>query len=109
MVPNAQDQVEQSDKKMPRRNSGFKKSWRCSLKMTQMPAKPSNKPAMALGRSASLPVKRPMMTSHSGNMAPMMEPSPAEIYFTPQVDRALLSMKFKKLSIRMIPHSLPFG
>ena len=38
-----------------------------------------------------------------------MDPRPAEIYFTPQVDRALLSMKFKTLRTIIGRHSFPLG
>jgi hypothetical protein len=50
-----------------------------------------------------------MITSHKGKVAPMMEARPPEMYFTPQVDRALLNMKFSKVNIRTVSHSFPLG
>jgi hypothetical protein len=74
-----------------------------------MPANPRMKPLIAFGGMDFLLLNNPITTIHKGNVAPMIEPSPAEIYFTPQVDSALLNMKFKKLNIRIGPHSLPRG
>ena len=54
-------------------------------------------------------VDNPIRTIHKGNVAPIIEPSPAEIYFTPQVESALLNMKFKKLRMIIDRHSLPRG
>jgi hypothetical protein len=39
----------------------------------------------------------------------MMEPNPAEIYFSPQVDNVLLRTKLRKARIRTVIHSFPFG
>jgi hypothetical protein len=49
------------------------------------------------------------MTSHRGNEAPMMEPNPAEIYFTPHVDKPFARMKFRKARNRIGSHCFPFG
>src|SRR5687768_13859434 len=94
---------------MPSWKSGFKKSERCSEKITQIPRNPSTRPVIALEGKLEPALNKPITTSHNGKMAPIIAPSPAEIYFTPQVDNALLSIKFKKLSISMGYHSFPFG
>ena len=73
-----------------------------------MPAKPMMIPRIAFA-GIFCDLNSPMNTNHNGNIAPMMEPKPAEIYFTPQVDSPLESMKFKKLSMSIGPHSLPLG
>ena len=72
-----------------------------------MPANPRINPAMAFAGIDFLLLNNPITTIHNGNVAPMMEPNPAEIYFTPQVDNALLNMKFRKLNIIIGRHSFP--
>ncbi len=73
-----------------------------------MPAKPMMIPRIAL-EGIFCDLNSPINTNHSGNIAPMMEPKPAEIYFIPQVESPLESMKFKKLSMSIGAHSFPLG
>ena len=73
-----------------------------------MPAKPSNNPRM-FWFLIVIAENNPISTSHKGKIDPMIEPNPAEINFTPHVDRELLKVKFKKLKTIMNHHSFPFG
>ena len=75
----------------------------------QIPANPSMKPNNAFREMEILDLNNTMITSQSGNVAPMIEPSPAEIYFNPHVDNVLLRTKFRKVSIRTVIHSFPLG
>ena len=77
--------------------------------MMHMPAKPSIKPTSALREMAVLDRSKTMITSQRGNVAPMMEPNPAEIYFNPQVESVLLKVKLRRVNIRTVIHSLPRG
>ena len=74
-----------------------------------MPANPRKNPSMALFEIAVRERTSTIITSHNGNVAPMMEPRPAEIYFNPQVERVLLKTKFKRVSIKTVNHSIPLG
>ena len=77
--------------------------------MTQMPAKPNRNPFNAAMGMRSFEVKRPMITIHNGNVAAMMAPSPAEIYFTPHVVSPLLQRMLSTLSTPITYHSRPLG
>ena len=74
-----------------------------------MPANPINKPNMVFLFNWLLAAKSPMITSQSGKMAPMIDPRPAEINFTPQVESPLLNVKLRNPSTIMVLHSLAFG
>ena len=64
---------------------------------------------IALRGIPSLDTKSPMITSHKGNIAPIIEPRPAEIYCTPHVLSPLLIIKFRKLRTSIGTHSFPRG
>ena len=58
------------------------------------------KPEIALLGGAVLSPSIPIMTIQRGKIAPMIEPRPAEIYFTPQVLKPLLKTKLRTESTR---------
>lgn len=74
-----------------------------------MPANPSTKPNKAVREMVVLDLNSTMITNQSGNVAPMMEPNPAEIYFKPHVDNVLLRTKLRKVNMRTVIHSFPLG
>ena len=62
---------------------------------------------MALPGIFVLAEKNPITTNHNGKMAPIMEPSPAEIYFSPHVLKPFAIKKFRKLNMIIDRHSFP--
>ena len=74
-----------------------------------MPAKPRINPNIALRGREVLDLTKIIITNQSGNVAPMIDPSPPEIYLSPQVESVLLKMKFRKVRLSMVIHSLPLG
>ena len=68
--------------------------------MIQIPKNPMIKPEIALLGGAVLSPSIPIMTIQRGKIAPMIEPRPAEIYFTPQVLKPLLKTKLRTESTR---------
>src|SRR5688500_6418958 len=105
MVPKAQPQVAANDNNMPKLNSIFKKSFRCSEKITHTPPNPNSKPSIALPGIFVLAENKPITTSHNGKIAPIIAPSPEEIYFKPQVLNPFANKKFKKLNTKIDCHS----
>lgn len=77
--------------------------------MMQTPPKPNSKPMIAFRGMLVLAAKSPITTSHKGKIAPMIEPNPAEMYFTPHVLSTLLNMKFRKLKTRIGSQSFLVG
>ena len=53
--------------------------------------------------------KNPITTNHNGKIAPIIDPSPAEMYLTPQLLSPFAIKKFRKLSMKIDRHSFPFG
>ena len=74
-----------------------------------MPPNPNNKPINTLVGTFGLFANKPIITSHSGKIDAIIEPSPPEIYLTPSVVRPLVRNKFNALSTRIFNHSFPFG
>lgn len=74
-----------------------------------MPAKPRKNPKYAFLGNGVLDLNKMISTSQRGNVAPMIDPNPAEIYFSPQVDKVLLKIKFRNVRMRIVVHSFPLG
>ena len=76
--------------------------------MTQIPPKATINPTTAF-QDVFCPRNKLMITIQSGKIEPIIAPKPLEIYFTPQVLKPLLSIKFNTLKTKIVLHCRLFG
>ena len=80
-VAKAHVQVAMRERMIPLRKSGFKKSFKMSIKNNTYTAETQQQTDNGFLRNFSFEINNPITTSQSGKMAPMMEPSPADDIF----------------------------